>query len=225
MVLRKIQSELASIYQTPLHYDVADFLITDAKTANDLTPARASTNNQERLLVQSQVNDLRLSLYIDAAILAHLAEDDPIDFLHEGNLTAFLIALEGVSHLNYVIWNGERDQPVTLFELELQAEIDKYVACAKLFSSQQQGGIPRALHQVLFNAGHFDETLDTDSRQRYLEANYFAGKYCADLRRRFPGHHAQPSFLRELRSFYRMSRNQKVTCIRSGPAHSLLARP
>lgn len=215
MVLAQLQAELAAIYQTPLSYDINDFLITDAELAATLTPDNASTNNQERLLVQADRDDLCLSLYIDDAVLNCLRADDPTALLHEGNFAAFLIALEGVSHLNYVIWNGERDNSVTLFELELQAEIDKYVTCTKLFSAQQDGNIPSKLHSVLFGSNLFDAALDEAERQRYAEANYYAAKYCAELRRRFPGHHGQPSFLRELRAFYRLTRNEKVRRIRT----------
>jgi hypothetical protein len=215
MVLAQIQSELAAIYATPMNYDIQDFLITDANLAAALTPRQASTNNQERLLVQGDIDELHLSLYIDDAVVSRLSADDPTALLHEGNFTAFLIALEGVSHLNYVLWNGERDNPVTMFELELQAEIDKYVACTKLFGAQQGGNIPRALHQVLFGANHFDATLGAAERQRYEDANYFAAKYCFELRRRFPGHHGQPSFIKELRAFYRFTRNEKIRHIRA----------
>jgi len=213
MVLAHIQAELAAIYATPIPSDVRDFLITDPAVAASLTPELASTNNQERLLVQGG-EDLRLSLYIDDALLARLNADDPTAWLHEGNFAEFLIALEGISHLNYVLWNGERDNPVTMFELELQAEIDKYVTCAKLFGAQQ-GGIPSALHQVLFDSSNIDESLDAIDRERYVDANFFAAKYCLGLRRRYPGHHGQPSFLKELRAFYRLTRNEKVRRIRA----------
>ncbi|MGD9600263.1 MAG: hypothetical protein AB7O21_03415 [Gammaproteobacteria bacterium] len=214
MVLAQIQAELAAIYATPVAYDVRDFLITDPEVAAALTPAPASTGNSERLLVRHDEDDLRVSLFIDDAILAQLAVDDPTAWLHDGNLAAFLVALEGVSHLNCVLWHGERATRVTLFELELQAEIDKYVACTKLFSTQQRG-IPSALHHVLFENPRYDPALDDDVRERYVDANYYAAKYCHGLRRRFPGHHDERGFLSELRTFYRLTRNEKVRRIRA----------
>jgi hypothetical protein len=214
MLLTRIQSELAAIYQTPLSYDIYDFVITDARLAEALTPATSSQNNQERLLIQPAFDDPRLSLYIDRTVLERLRTDDPTVSLHAGNLVEYLIALEGVSHLHYVIWNIEHDNPVSLLELELQAEVDKYVACAKLFGDQLAGNIPAGLHQALFDAVSFDVSLAPEAQSRYQEANYFAAKYCADLRRRFPGHHGQPSFLRELRAFYRLTQNEKIQRIR-----------
>ena len=214
MLLKQIQNELATIYETPLAYDIYDFVITDARLAAALTPSTASHNNQERLLIQPTLDDPRLSLYIDSNVLDRLYADDPIVSLHSGNFDEYLVALEGVSHLHYVLWNVEHDNAVSLLELELQAEVDKYVACAKLFSDQHAGDIPRSLHQALFDAAAFDASLNEEAQVRYQEANYFAAKYCAELRRRFPGHHGQPSFLRELRAFYRLTQNEKIQRIR-----------
>ncbi len=214
MLLTQIQCDLATIYETPLPYDIYDFVITDAYIAAKLTPTTASPNNQERLLIEPTFDDPRLSLYIDATVLTRLYADDPTVSLHSGNLPEFLVALEGVSHLHYAIWNVEHNRPVSLLELELQAEVDKYVACAKLFSDQRAGDIPIRLHQTLFDAVTFDQSLAPEARSRYQEANYFAAKYCAALRRRFPGHHGQPSFLRELREFYRLPQNEKIQRIR-----------
>lgn len=214
-ILHDLQTALAGIYAAPLPYDIHDFLITDAHLAATLTPERASRTNQERLLVQADEADPRMSLYIDDGILDALRADDPGVSLHAGNLAPFLIALEGVSHLHYALWNGEREMPVTPFELELQAEIDKYVACAKYFGLQREGEVPRRLHRVLFDAARFDDTLDEEERARYLDANHFAARYCLALQRRYPGLHREQGFLRELRAFYRLGRNDKVRRIRA----------
>lgn len=210
MLLSQLQTQLAGFYAAPIAYDVYDFLITDALAAAALTPAGAATSNQERLLVRDGECDLELSLYIDQAVLSSLTEDDPTISLHDGNLNEFLIALEGVSHLQYLIWHAEKSQPVSLLELELQAEIDKYVASAELISSQGNGHIPSALHTRLFEQVQFDELIPEAEHRRYVAANHLAARYCHELRRRFPGHHHQASFVRELRDFYRMSEHQKV---------------
>lgn len=214
-VLRDLQTALAAIYAAPLPYDIHDFLITDAQLANTLTPEHASSTNRERLLIKADEEDPRMSLYIDDGILAALRDDDPGVALHAGNLEPFLIALEGVSHLHYALWNGERDVPVTPFELELQAEIDKYVACAKYFELQRDGEVPRRLHHVLFDDARYDAALDEEERARYQDANHFAARYCLALQRRYPGLHRERGFLHELRAFYRLRRNDKVRRIRA----------
>ena len=51
---------------------------------------------------------------------------------------------------------------MTLLELELQAEVDKYVLCAWLLREQGAGRFPRELHRVLFERAH----VDPDGRRR-----------------------------------------------------------
>jgi len=71
------------------------------------------------------------------------------------------------------------------------------------------------LHHVLFEAVHFADDLSPAALTRYQEANYFGARYCHRLRRRYPGHHHQPSFIRELQHFYRLSQNAKIQHIRT----------
>ncbi len=210
MLLSQLQTQLAGFYAAPIPYDVHDFLITDRATAAALTPSGATLANRERLLVRDNVTNLELSLYIDATVLAALSVDDPTVSLHDGNLDEFLIALEGVSHLQYLIFRAGLSQPVSLLELELQAEVDKYVASATLFSAQGNGHVPSGLHGRLFDDVRFDTLLPVADHARYVEANRLAARYCHDLRRRFPGHQHQASFVRELRCFYRMDGGEKI---------------
>jgi hypothetical protein len=210
MLLSQLQTQLAGFYGAPVSYDVYDFLITDRSLAAALTPPGAQTDNQERLLLREDASELALSLYIDETVLSSLGEDDPTVFLHDGNLDGFLIALEGVSHLQYLIFRAERARPVSLLELELQAEVDKYVTSAGLVSTQGDGRVPRALHARLFDEVRFDATLPATELARYEEANRLAARYCDALRRRFPGHHREASFVRELRGFYRLGGREKI---------------
>lgn len=210
MLLSQLQSELAGFYAAPIPYDVYDFLITDRRTAAALTPPGAATDNRERLLVRDGA-ELELSLFIDAELLAALAADDPTVSLHDGNLDDFLVAVEGVSHLQYLIFRAAQQEPVSLLELELQAEVDKYVTSAGFISNQRDNGhVPSALHARLFEDVRFDENLPPAAQSRYMSANRLAARYCHALRRRFPGHHHQKSFVRELRDFYRMSEPRKL---------------
>ncbi len=209
MYVHDIQTELAELYETDVNYDVRDFLITNAVYAAALTPDNAVGTNAERLLLCESNDALEMSLYLDEAIIKLLSTDDPGVSLHEGNLDAYLLAVEGVSHFHYVSWNAQYDKSVTLLELELQAEVDKYVCVAKRLAGQNIS-VPHDLIEQLFKRVIFDSELDTESAVRYEAANYYAGLYCASLQGRFPGHHYQQSFVNELRRFYRLTQNEKI---------------
>src|SRR5215471_14708443 len=100
--------------------------------------------------------------------------------LDADNLEDFWTAFEGVSHFTYYAWNAQLEKPVTLLEMELQAEVDKYVATTLLLLRQGQRQ-PRGLHHWLFEMARLDERLDGDELDRYRRANRYAGKYCRKL--------------------------------------------
>lgn len=187
-----------------------DFLITEADLAQRFDESENSRHVREKLLVRQEGDAIDLALYLDAAIVEHLNADDPTKRLYRGNLVDFMIALEGVSHFLYVAWNAMYEKHVSLLELELQAEIDKYIVAAYLLARQSRGCVPRGLHHWLFDEPLFDPTLQHHERQRYSDASYFAGKYCHHLERRYMGKARPAEMFRELRRFYRLPRIEKI---------------
>jgi len=96
----------------------------------------------EQLVVATQSDAVGVSLYLDPALLERLRHADPILALHQGNVADYWTALEGVSHFVYFAWNAAHDKPVSLLELEMQAEIDKYVASYALLRRQSPQRFP-----------------------------------------------------------------------------------
>lgn len=218
MLVENIQQQLAAFYETPFDHCINDFLVTDGKLARLLQSAPNATDNGERLLLMQSPDGLDVSLYIDETILEALSLDDPYVQLTSANLNDFLIALEGVSHFNYVVWHAGHERPVTRLELELQAEVDKFVTGSMLFASQGELGAMEAFHEALFSNVRFHPELDHGEETRYRDANRYAAKYCITLTRRFRHQHDQPSFVNELRRFYRLPQNEKIRCIETGTA-------
>ena len=146
---------------------------------------------------------LSMALYIDAAVLERLARHDPFDALTHENLADYLTVAEGVSHFVYVAWNTGHDKPVTLLELELQAEVDKYVLGAWLLREQGAGRFPRELHRALFERARVDPVAAAGRVGLYHTASNYAARFCrrvaALLARTRDRRHARP--LAELRGF------------------------
>ncbi len=86
--------------------------------------------------------ELALSLYLDPALLRRLEAADPLERLHGGNVADCLTALEGVSHFLYLVWNASHDRAVSLLELEMQAEVDKFIVSHWLLRRQVPGHFP-----------------------------------------------------------------------------------
>src|SRR5215510_6834534 len=135
-MLQELQGLLATIYDVPVVHDVTDFLLTDRR---HLPAALQSIAADEHVLVTEEDSTLWLGVFLEAAVLERLASENPLEALHEGNIADYWTALEGVSHFVYLAWTAGHDRPVTLLELELQGEIDKYVLSAWLLREQGDG--------------------------------------------------------------------------------------
>ena len=170
--LASLQSALTEIYDLPVTPDVRDFLMTDRAGLGSVNDSRAS---DEQLLVAEDGDTLSMALYIDAAVLERLERSDPFTWLTHDNLADYLTAAEGVSHFVYVAWNTGYDKPVTLLELELQAEVDKYVLCAWLLREQGSGRFPRELHRTLFERARIDAVAAAGRIGLYHMASSYAG--------------------------------------------------
>ena len=123
-------------------------------------------------------------------------------------------ALEGVSHFHYLAWNAGFDKSVTLLELEMQAEVDKYVSTRLHLHGLPPGTLGKSLMQRLFDDPALDPRLAPEEVDRYQAATALASRYCAGLEARFPLMPFTPDLIRELRTFYRLPQTAKIARIR-----------
>jgi hypothetical protein len=212
MVLQQLQDLLSGIYDLPTPYRVYDFLFTERER---LPEALRASGTDEQLLVCEQGDAAAVGLYLDPQLLERLAAANPLEALNGGNLADYWTALEGVSHFLYLAWNTGHDRAVTLLELEMQAEIDKYVASWWLLREQDPARFPAELHRLLFERCHVDPRLAGDRCELYREANQYAARFCRRLERQLTVRASSGNLetLAELRRFYRLSRERKVTHI------------
>ena len=207
MLLPKLEAMLHELYALEIGYTVSDFLITDAAVAGSLDAGGRKVD--EKLLIAESNGEADVALYLEQELLDRLARHDPLTHLDGANLGDFWSALEGVSHFTYYAWNAARDKSVSLFELELQAEVDKFVTTGILLR-EQTGREPSGLHGWLFDSPTLAAELGDEERERYRRANRYAAKYCSRL---IPGMAGAAAVQSELRHFYRLSQASKVARI------------
>jgi hypothetical protein len=94
---------------------------------------------------------------------------------------------------------------VSALELELQAEVDKFVCCSLLQGHRGDDGLRRRLYREV----RFHDDLDAEERDRYRTANVEAERYAEGLDRRFVRADRVGDMLAELRRFYRMTLDDK----------------
>jgi hypothetical protein len=215
MLLSRLQDLIGGIYDVRVAHDVYDFLVTDRARLPGC--ARGGTADEELIVAEpADGNDeLVMSLYLDPKLLERLARANPLTCLHAGNVADCWTALEGVSHFLYLAWNAGHDRRVSLLELEMQAEVDKYVVSHWLLRRQFPDRFPAELRRILFERTRLDPRLPQTRARMYREASRYAEKFCRRLERtlaRTRGRRAEdgdPAVLAELRRFYRLTHARK----------------
>ena len=200
-----LQSTIETIYDVRTPARVDDFLLSDPKIAAALD--RKGRPNIEKLLIAQSDDALDLTLFVSRDALHRLAANSPFTELGDHNFSDFCAVLEGVSHFTYVVCNAAVDKKVTLLELELQAEVDKFVVASVLLGKQHAQPPLKALWYRLFARVRFADALPLHELERYVDANRFARRYCRALaRQRSAGRRVLP----HLRRFYRMPKLAKL---------------
>ena len=205
MTLARVQRGLEHLYRVDTGVTVDDFVI-DEPTRDGLVRERRP---REQLLVVEDQGEMSLALFVDPAALANLERNDPGRVLGDHNLGDFLLAVEGVSHFIYAIWCARAERPVSQLELELQAEVDKYVTCLLVTEPVRS----KEWRERLFGDACYEPDLDHDESQRYRVANDNAHRYAAFLETEFVARRRIPEMLGELRRFYRLGLAAKLSTI------------
>jgi len=210
MILRRMQQLLAQLYDAPIEHDVEDFVIADRQRFTSLTGEQCEADEQVALVEEG--DGVRIGVFVDEQVLARLQQHDPLDQLDDDNLADYCTALEGVSHFHYLMWSLSRTRHVSLLELELQADVDKYAGAVKLMTHQGRGCFPATLHQRLFHGVSYLPGLSAEHRRRYEEANRTAARFCRSLEEKFlRARCSRPeAWLSQVRRFFRCNQQEKM---------------
>lgn len=210
-MLSQLQDYLAGIYGVDPGYDVNDFLITDPVIARVLSKGSLIPETEESVLLREDEDGLALSVFIDSAMLSRLRNSNPLQELQVDQLSDLWTVLEGISHFNYIAWRARKNRRVSLLELEMQAEVDKFVSTFFLAVDQEDSELTVKLHGWLFDNVRFNPRLSRVQRERYATANNYAARFCHGLRKRLTRNSREG--LHELRYFYRLSQHEKISHI------------
>lgn len=213
MRLHALQCKLESIYGLRLEQRIDDFLTTDREIAAELVSSERAS--REQVLVQQDGADVLLSLYLDAEVYASFCRHPATGPVSGRQAGEFCLAAEGVSHFLYLCWNANFEREVTHLELELQAEVDKYLLLLEYAAEDSD----EHLHPWLFEQWQFDDGLNEEEQNRYEHANRYAGKYCLGLQQRYLRIGRKREMVNELRRFYRKTQSQKLRMIDSFNTH------
>jgi hypothetical protein len=204
-----LQGELEAIYGVEAPR-VQEFLV-GGETAR---AAGRAPHAPEELLVVEEDDGVSVGLYLDEHVLRTAAETDPHDrrprLTARGALAPMACAAEGISHFLYVATRANEGRPVSLLELEVQAEVDKFALLLLHLWRRGLRRMSRALRRRLFERVRYHAHLDAEALGRYREANRLGGGYARWLEGRFVEDADIDGLLRELRAMYRLGGGTKL---------------
>ncbi len=186
-MLQDLQNWIESTYRLEIEEDLSPYLIGKRELKRFLKPGDPFRQAEEVVLCTESGGECFLGLYLR---------------LRGSRLHRTLTALEGVSHLRLMMHRLKSGEKLSRLELELQAEVDKFV-----FLRLQKPGEDPAFH--LRRAAELPG-LSAEQRRLYGDSLRLANRYCRRLEREFLSTHSQDGLFRELRAFYRMSHWRKL---------------
>jgi hypothetical protein len=188
MALRRVQRRLERYY--------------DLETTPNVVPftSIAEAGEREVLYVREVGNDVEMALRVPVSDGGTNGSTEPDD--------AYLQLCEGVSHFVYLAERVRVGLPATQLELELQAEVDKFVLFA--FGSGVASADARGLHRRLYTNMTYLHAAGTEQGERYRLANELAARLAARLLDRTT---ADARGL--LRRFYRAGQAGKIELARA----------
>lgn len=117
--------------------------------------------------------------------------------------------IEGVSHFVYLAERARVDREATQLEMELQAEVDKYVVLAASLGKMEVRH-SEALRARLYDSVSFNDAEGSELGDRYRIANDLAGKFVRRLERDFIAKGRYPELRQQLRLFFHMGQEEKM---------------
>jgi len=173
MKISEIYMMMCKIYGIMPVDDIMPFVISKMfesdKTIGNKIP------NREALLVRDANDGIEIGLFISQKIIMAIQNLNPFLCIDE-----ISCAIEGVSHFIYVCDRVSKSIPVKKLELELQAEVDKFIILNSISLSNTNIS-PFTLFTALFEKFSLDESMENDEKQMYAIANKYAAKYCHHL--------------------------------------------
>ena len=144
-----------------------------------------SATEQARTLVREVPGALRACIYYPDELIETLERQPPQHGLSDHNVDAFSTLVEELDHFLLLVWRKRQGRPVSLFELELQANVTKHLVLSYFLAAGRPRLEPHErawLRHHLFEKGSFADE-DSEVTERYRQAVRCAVKFVDGLPR------------------------------------------
>jgi hypothetical protein len=192
-----VQRALERLYQLERAADVHAFM------------TEAEEDQREALLVHDHGDGT-----IEMALRVPRLVGDTFDVGRGASLDPLCQIIEGVSHFVYIADRARVDREATQLELEMQAEVDKYVVLASAVKELDVRA-SATLRRRLFEEVSFADAEGSEAGERYRIANDLAHTFVRRLEQAFVARKRFPEMRDALRQFYRLGQEEKLRLARA----------
>jgi hypothetical protein len=176
----------------------------------------------EALLVHERAGEVRVGLFLDEEVrraLRRAGPDRRPRLVARALLAKLVLAAEGVSHFVYLATCAAAERPVSLLELEVQAEVDKFALLVLYLWRRGHRRLSPGLRRRLFEPVGYRPHLCAEERERYQVANRLARGYARWLEGRYVARGDAEGLLRELRRTFRRGAGEKLAYLEARALH------
>jgi len=229
-LLHSLQALLERTYRMDTGIvDVSAFVIGDegyrvlygsgdgaASPAADVVGASGSAGAGARVLVREEAGSVAARIYYPDVLIRNLEECPPARGLTDANIDAFATFVEELDHFLLLAERVRLARQVSLLELEMHANVTKYLVCALFLAGSRGRGkkAPLADEDRVWLLWHLFEKItfaepDPRVQSRYRAAARFARRFLGEL-------DASPSpaaRLERLRLFHDATHEQKLAAL------------
>jgi len=139
-----------------------------------------------KTLIRETEEGVRACIYYPDELIRCLEEHPPQRGLREANIDAFATLVEELDHLLCIADRAAQGRPLTLFELELHANVSKHLVLSRFLAGTGRAGLGsrkrRWLRHHLFGEGAYCDE-DEEARRRYRDASRWGVRFLDALER------------------------------------------
>ena len=181
-----VQEALERLYLLDRVADVGDYV-------------KEAPSGQREALLLREADDGAVEVRLCLPVM-----DDP------AGLDALCQVIEGVSHFVYVVERVRLGRESTQLELEVQAEVDKWVVLAASLGHRFDVDGSEELRRRLYERVAFQHDARTEEGERYRVANDVAHAFVRRMERRYVKGARFAEMRAELRRFFQQGQEEKL---------------
>ncbi len=196
-MIESIQKRIQDIYRLPIFPKVHQYLLSPAQF-------HSFSNGLDRpqVIYLDEEADASIGVYLGKKVFKSITRNK-----HVFSIQDFCVVAEEVSHFVYLLWSKCNSKKINLLDLEIQAEIDKFLLADEIFQNDKM------MIDKLFTHFSMRKGLSKEEVERYLTANRLGKKLAMEWKKKKISH---PQKVNWLRFFYRQNPHSRISMIERG---------